>query len=301
MSRARSASGASRFPRQQGIALLAVLWGSALLVALVLGGVALVRSQVAAVNVSTRGAQARALAEAGIQRAVAELLLVREPERWRADGSEHEMLLADGRIEVSLQDISGLIDINTAREELVRELLEVVGAGRERSGALADAILDWRDVDNLRRPAGAEDGDYAHAAYPYGAKDGPFDSVEELRQVMGMDAAIYDRISPWLTVYSGSTGVNPRFAPEAVLRSLPGVGGAEATRSFMKSRSALPAGSPATPGPGMDAQFLSQLGGTVYRVDASAVTVGGARATVSATIRLSSAGDQPYSVLSWRE
>ena len=32
---------------------------------------------------------------------------------------------------------------------------------------------------------GAEDADYEAEGLPYGAKDGPFQSVEELRQVLG--------------------------------------------------------------------------------------------------------------------
>jgi len=287
--------------RQAGVAILAVLWGTALLIALILGAVAMVRSQVAAVDVSTRGAQARALAEAGVQRAVAELTLVRETERWRADGTPHELLLADGRIEVSIQDASGLIDINTASEELLRGLIGIVGPGGQEGSALADAILDWRDIDNVRRPHGAEDGDYRQAALAHGAGDGPFDSVEQLRQVMGMNAEIYDRMSPWVTVYSGSTGVNPRLAPEPVLRSVPGLGGAQAARSYADSGATLPARTPSGREPAAETQPQSQAAGLVYRIDARAATASGDRARIVATIRLLPAGKQPYAVLSWRE
>jgi general secretion pathway protein K len=47
---------------------------------------------------------------------------------------------------------------------------------------LVDAILDWRDEDDLHLVNGAEDPDYKAAGLPYGAKDGPFDSLEELQQ-----------------------------------------------------------------------------------------------------------------------
>lgn len=298
---ASEASAVSRGRRQAGVAILAVLWGTALLIALILGAVAMVRSQVAAVDVSTRGAQARALAEAGIQRAVAELTLVRETERWRADGTPHELLLADGRIEVSIQDASGLIDINTASEELLRGLIGIVGPGGQEGSALADAILDWRDIDNVRRPHGAEDGDYRQAALAHGAGDGPFDSVEQLRQVMGMNAEIYDRMSPWVTVYSGSTGVNPRLAPEPVLRSVPGLGGAQAARSYADSGATLPARTPSGREPAAETRPQSQAAGLVYRIDARAATASGDRARIVATIRLLPAGQQPYAVLSWRE
>ena len=48
--------------------------------------------------------------------------------------------------------------------------------------------------------AGFTDDEYEAAGRNYGAKDGPFDSVEELLQLLGMTPALYQRLAPALTV-----------------------------------------------------------------------------------------------------
>ena len=60
------------------------------------------------------------------------------------------------------------------------------------AAALVDAIVDFRDEDDLHCLQGAEDRDYADAGLPRGAKDAAFEAVEELQQVLGMTREIYD-------------------------------------------------------------------------------------------------------------
>ena len=88
---------------------------------------------------------------------------------------------------------------------------------------LADAILDFRDADDSSRNKGAEWPDYRAAGLPYVAHNRPFRSLAELRLVLGMSEALYRRIEPFVTVYSRRRGVDPRYAPEMVLRAIPGL------------------------------------------------------------------------------
>ena len=55
---------------------------------------------------------------------------------------------------------------------------------------LINALLDWRDADNDTREGGAESDYYNTLEPPYNAKNGPFDSIEELLLVKGFNAAI---------------------------------------------------------------------------------------------------------------
>ena len=89
------------------------------------------------------------------------------------------------------RDEAGRIDLNSAHDILLRALLEKAAEPGEDVGYLLNAILDWRDPDSQRRNPGAEDSDYAHAGY--GAKDAPFNSIEELRLVAGMTDDIFTR------------------------------------------------------------------------------------------------------------
>ena len=56
------------------------------------------------------------------------------------------------------------------------------------------------------RPNGAEEAAYRAAGLPWGPKNAPFETVEELQQVLGMTADIYKRVAPSLTTYSGEAG-----------------------------------------------------------------------------------------------
>lgn len=51
---------------------------------------------------------------------------------------------------------------------------------------IAAAILDWRDADETVRAGGAETEYYSNLVHPYSAKNGPFESVEELLLVRGV-------------------------------------------------------------------------------------------------------------------
>ncbi len=154
---------------------------------------------------------------------------------WRTDGTVYAWPFGGGRVSVSIHDEDGKIDLNTAAVELLWGLFLSVGLDEDASAALVDAIADFRDGDGLHRLDGAEDRDYADAGLPYGAKDAPFEAVEELQQVLGMTRATYARVAPALTVHSGRRGIDPRVAPREVLAALRGIGSEEA-ESFLAAR-----------------------------------------------------------------
>ena len=58
-------------------------------------------------------------------------------------------------VRYALQDQSGLIDLNAASKHLLEHFFARISGGKQRGDALADAVLDYRDVDDQRRPAGA--------------------------------------------------------------------------------------------------------------------------------------------------
>ncbi len=87
------------------------------------------------------------------------------------------------------EPVWGLVD-EASKLNLNTATLEMLEALPGMTTALAAAILDWRDTDNDLTSEGAESQDYELLDTPYSAKNGPFESVEELRLVMGMDLAI---------------------------------------------------------------------------------------------------------------
>ncbi len=66
------------------------------------------------------------------------------------------------------------------------------------AGAMADALVDWIDSDQMPQPNGAEDQHYRGLETPYATADKPVADITELRALRHMTADHYDRLRPWL-------------------------------------------------------------------------------------------------------
>jgi hypothetical protein len=200
--------------RQRGIALLMVLWALVLLalLATVFGGNA--RTEVFLARNLVENAQAEALADAGLYRAIAGL--TKEPREggFRGDGRVYTWLASGGEVRFSIRDEGGKIDINQASEILLRELFVAVGVEPKRSADLADAIVDFRDEDSGKRPRGAEERDYVAAGLPYGPKNEPFELVDELIYVLGMTPDLYRKVASLVSVRGQESPHEYTAAPE---------------------------------------------------------------------------------------
>ncbi len=207
--------------RQRGIALIAVLW---ILVVLSLLAANLTQtsrsSRQLARNLSS-AAQARALADGGVHVAIAGLLEPDIARRLAIDGTPYRMDLGEGRIFLTLRDERGKIDLNRSPRAVLAALFDAAGA--DDVDAIVDALLDYRDADENRRPSGAEDNDYQASGLGHCARDGPLETVEELRRVFGVTGTPYDGIADAITVHGGRR-VNRASATPFVLSLLPGAG-----------------------------------------------------------------------------
>ncbi len=207
--------------RPRGLALVMVLWVLVLLSVIAAGFTATTRTEMRLVANLVDGARAEALAEAGVYRAILALLEPDETQHWRADGTVYTFRFEGGKVLVSIQDEGGKIDLNQAPPELLRGLFISMGLDEHEADALIDAVGDFRDPDQLRGLNGAEDLDSEAAGLAHGAKDAAFEAVDEFRQVLGVDQALYERLAPLLTVYSDITRINPYTASRGVLSALP--------------------------------------------------------------------------------
>jgi general secretion pathway protein K len=288
---------------QRGLAFVLVLWLLALLTIL-LGSFALTsRTEALQARHLFDTTRARYSAEAGVNRAVFQMALPDPQLRWIPDGRKYELEFEDAKLALEVTDESGLVDLNAADTLTLSNLF--VGTGMEQRAAdqLADAILDWRDSDDLVSPNGAEDPEYDAAGYDYGAKDAPFDTVSELQQVLGMTAEIYGRVSPALTIYSGQPTPNPAFAPFEVLRSLIGMND-QLAQQIIEARHAWDPASGAPPPILPDGTPLMAQGGSgTYSIAARATLPNGAWTELEATVRLGGAGVSglAYTVLRWQD
>jgi general secretion pathway protein K len=81
--------------------------------------------------------------------------------------------------------------------------------------------LDWRTKESYPRLYGAKDAYYLSLDPPYVAKNGKFETVEELAWVRGFEASpLIPQLSRWLTVRSTGGGINLNTAPLEVLLAM---------------------------------------------------------------------------------
>jgi general secretion pathway protein K len=156
---------------------------------------------------------------------------------------------------------------------------------------VAAAIVDWRDSDSFSQPSGgAEDPQYAAAELPYGAKDAPFETVGEVEQVLGMTPALYEAVAAHLTVYSGQSAPDQRFASGEVLQAL----GVDPTAILAERERNAPALG--------DGSIVGGGSGT-YSIDSRARLADGRQAVLRAVVRAGPSGvpGAAYAPLRWEE
>ncbi|MBS4060993.1 MAG: general secretion pathway protein GspK [Bacteroidetes bacterium] len=226
---------------QKGIILIIVLWVLTILMVIVLSFSVMARTESYSTLAYREELEKKFLAEAGVERGIAELFyrnlfknanIFEEGRRvWRADGTAYSVLLSPGYFTVKIIDESGKIDINTLTDLsgiILRSLLINSGIQERDASEIVDSILDWKDADDLRRLNGAEDDFYMSLPVPYKAKNGRFDTLEELLLVKGITPGILyggnqkKGILDFITIYSNSTTINLLSAPKEVLLAVPG-------------------------------------------------------------------------------
>lgn len=119
------------------------------------------------------------------------------------------------------------INVNTADAPTLARLFEKLGnIDKDSADEIAYGLVDWRDSDStFQHPSyGAEDDTYGDLTDPYEAKDMPFEVIDELLLVKGVNPDIFARLAPWVTVY-GQGVVNINTASAEVLEAfMPGLG-----------------------------------------------------------------------------
>ena len=224
MSKATSAGDEQR----EGFALLLVIWILALMAVLAAGVAAVSQSESKIARNRMELAEARGLAESGVTLAVANLLVPDMTLRWHADGTTRTMALGDGTVAITAQDEAGKIDLNQAPLEFIaslfdtldpetKEIRETVMAGiaEQRQAAASSANTANTGSRSFELPGRRRSSASLSKA--------AFANLSELKQIPGMTTAAFERLRPFITVYSQSATINPLTAPREVLAALPGI------------------------------------------------------------------------------
>lgn len=209
--------------KQQGLALVLVLWMLSLLMIMAASFSLTISRETSAIIGVKNTAHTMAAAKSGI--AIAEMMLMHpdQNKRWRTDGSVYQIQFLDVLVRVRLLAETGKVDINKADQKQLQNLMANVPLEPEQKTALVSAIMDWRDPDDLINIDGAEKNEYEKAELKYKPRNKPFQSVEELQMVLGMSESVLKWLEPLITVYSGSGQVDLSKASREVLLTIPGL------------------------------------------------------------------------------
>jgi general secretion pathway protein K len=226
----------------RGIALLMVLWIVIILTVIALSFSFMTRTDTHATLFFKEGMEKQFLAEAGMERAIMEMLYrdhiknlptaPMESEVVRVDGREYTGQLGADYYVYGILDESGKININLLTDNsdiILGNLLVNRGVPKELADTIVDSVRDWTDSDDTHRLNGAESDYYMSLPVPYAARNGKFEAVEELLLVKGMTPEILygnaktPGIFNFVTVYSTAGKININTAPKEVLAALPGM------------------------------------------------------------------------------
>jgi general secretion pathway protein K len=281
---------------EQGFVIVAVLWLLASLAALAMIFSLYLSNSARALAVNDSALQAEALASAAVELTAYQLRLAGEDARPR-QGAFHARLNGS-ELAVSFVSEVARIDLNAAPKELLAGLLSVLGASEEDAREGADRIIAWRSKQTPDA-AGNEDALYRAAGRSYSPRQAPFAHVNELSLVLGLKPALVERALPFVTVFSGTTGVDVLMAPPEVIAALPGMTPLT-LKQFLNDRAALPNDSAAIEAALGEAKATAAAQKSrAYRVFTRIHLPNGREAASEVVISLRGE-EEPYRVLSWR-
>jgi general secretion pathway protein K len=283
---------------ERGFVIVAVLWILMALSMLAIIFSTYLSGSARALSANDTALQAEALVSASLELTTYQLLLADDNAR-PSHGSFH-FRMDDADVVVAFKSEAARIDLNYASNEVLANLFATLGA--EKAAALEDAnrIIGWRT-----RPVGgapnAEEALYAAAGLGYAPRQSLFTHVNELALVVSLPPALVERALPFVTVFNGSSGVDPQIAAPEVIVALSGKTPADPDDA-LGQRPSLSNGTPASAAalPGSPQGNATTAKSTSYRIDATINFNNGRRTASEVVITLGDEGE-PYRVLSWQD
>ena len=286
--------------REQGFTFLVVIWALSILIVLSLVFGATVSAHLKTTRNAIDNARAEAFADAGIELAVLDLSawraqMERDP-RFPRNGRAVRCSLGDGDwLSIAIEDEVGKVDLNMADERLIGAALVAAGVAADEAAGVAQRILDYRDDDNDRRPNGAEREAYRDRGRA-GPKNLPFDTIEEVEQVLGTPAGLADALRPFATIYSGQMHIDGNFAHRRLLAALSNPRG-ELARAEAEAPSLLDGMSQTSE----SVTGATGAGGRAFRLLVQARTAQGAVFVREAVVEFVTGGLDGYMFRRWRK
>jgi general secretion pathway protein K len=291
---------ATAMSSERGFVIVAVLWILMALSALAVIFSLYLSGSARALSVNDTALRTEALVAASLELTTYQLLLPGDAER-PAQGSFH-FRMDNADIVVAFKSEAARIDLNFAPKDVLAKLFAEFGADEAAAQEYADRIIGWRT-----RPApGAtnnEEALYGAAGLGYSPRQSLFIHVNELALVVGLAPALVDRALPFVTVFNGSPGVDPKIAASEVIAALPGKTSASPNDVLGQqppSSNNAPAATADSSG-GVPSNAAAAKS-SAYRIETTINFSDGRRAASEVVIAIGDKDKEyPYRVLSWQD
>jgi len=283
---------------ERGFILVAVLWILAALATLASVYSVYVGNAAWATNANDDRLRIRAAISSALE--LTAYKLTAAPKDARPPHGGFAFRLGHSAIEVTFVAEGSRIDLNAAPKEMLAGLFTAVGASPDDAATFADRIIGWRNK-GVVADQDKEAALYQSASYAYAPRQAPFQNALELALVLGLPAAIVQRVLPFVTVFSGHAEIDVRVAEPVILFSLPNAQ-PDQINQIIAQREQI----------GADGEALlrslgpARTGATAetspaFRIRVRVALDDGRVARAEVVILVLEGEDDPYRVLSWRD
>lgn len=224
--KARTCRALNKMGKEDGFAILAVIIVLSLLAVVALLLQKSVTTDIRLASHLVQRTKAEALAD-GITRLAIRNLVVNPPSSGRSGAFRLDGVPATCRTGTSLASITfistdGQINLNLASQALLERVFNGIRLAQVESTRLAQNIIDFRTVGDQSISGGSKLEAYRQAGLLLGPKNGHFQSVGELDQVIGITGPLLEQLRPLMTVHSRFSIVNPNIMSWPVALALAG-------------------------------------------------------------------------------
>ncbi len=293
---------------ERGFVIVAVLWILMALSALAVIFSLYLSGSARALSISDTALQAEALVSASLELTTYQLLLQDDDTR-PSQGSFH-FRMDDADVVVTFKCETARIDLNFAPKDLLANFFAGLGANQATAQEDADRIIGWRT-----RPApnavNDEEALYGAAGLDYSPRQSLFTHVNELALVVGLAPALVERALPFVTVFNGSSDVDPQIAAPEVIAALLAKTSANGAVGGPSGSSLPPSnvGLSSTNQPAPVQSDATVAKSASYRIETTIKFNDGRRTASEVVIALGAKDDKakakdkgdPYRVLSWQD
>ncbi|MGH7885591.1 MAG: general secretion pathway protein GspK, partial [Thermodesulfobacteriota bacterium] len=141
--------------------------------------------------------------------------------------------VGEGFVSISVQDERAKINLNALVNQSTNqvdfqvlteltELFRFLDVDFNAANIFISSLINWLDQDiensqNDQDPRGAAAAYYSSLEIPYRIKDGPLDSLDEIKMIQGMTQDFFTVAAPYLTIYPVNKQINFSTASKPVI------------------------------------------------------------------------------------